>query len=223
MLQQRADFCAAEQRDQRQGEIGQRLVDDEGVAHALGQFFDAPFHGDAGGDDAAHAGAADIIERHARLLQRLQHADMGKAARAAARQHDVDRRARDEARKALDVVDVAGAHMVMRAEKIAAEFDMLAAVRACDGPPWMHQQQFRRRGHLALEKTPLEGMQRQALVGARDQQNAVGLAQAELRPGAVGLIALIEDDVVFGFEAVEPFGGFARSRRRRARRPWRPS
>ena len=49
------------------------------------------------------------------------------------------------------------------------------------------------------------GRQRQRLVGARQQENAVGLAQALMRPGAVGRIAAIEHHVMRRFEGVEPF------------------
>ena len=53
----------------------------------------------ARGDDRAHRGAAQMIEGHAGFLQRLDDADMGEAARAAARQHQPHGAAGDEARQ----------------------------------------------------------------------------------------------------------------------------
>ena len=105
---------------------------DEGLAHALGQFLDAPFRGEARGDDRAHRGAAEIIERHIRLLQRLDHADMGEAARAAARQHQTHRAAGDEAGEAVNVAGDPGAQMMMGFEQPAAQREMFgqAAGRA---------------------------------------------------------------------------------------------
>ena len=127
------DLLAAHQRDQRQGVIDERIGSTNAVAHALGQFLEAPFRGKAGGDDRAHGGAAEIVERHARFRQRLDDADMGEAARAAARQHDADRTAGDEARQPADVVGVAGAQMMMGFEQAAAQREMLRQVLQAAG------------------------------------------------------------------------------------------
>ena len=147
---------------------------------------------------------------------------MGKAARAAAREHDVHRIARDEARQALDVGGIADADVMVRAEEIASELDVLRQARPGIRAR-MQQQKLRLGADVAIEEATLERVQRQFLVGARDQQHAVGLPQAEARPGAVGFVALVEHNVVFGFEAVEPLGGFVARGRIRAPRPWRPS
>ena len=45
-------------------------------------------------DDRAHRRRRDVVDRNAHLLQHLQHADVGDAARAAAGQHESDFRAR---------------------------------------------------------------------------------------------------------------------------------
>ena len=55
----------------------------------------------------------------------------------------------------------------------------------------MHQQQLGRRVDAAFEKTLFEGVQRQAFIGARQQQHAIRLPQAEMRPGTVGFVAAI--------------------------------
>jgi len=210
LLEERAHSGAAEKRNQRNGKIGERIVVDEGVAHALAQFRNIPFHGDAGRDDASHAGAGNVIERHAGFFQGFQHTDVGKAACAAAREHNVDGIAGDEARQSLDVRNVAHAHVMMGAEEIASELDVLR--QAGPSAAGMQQQQLGLSAHFAIEETALERMERQFFVGARDQQHAVRLAQAEARPGAVRLVTLIEDHVVFGFEAIEPFRGFVAGR-----------
>ncbi len=44
-------------------------------------------------DERAHAGAGDAVDRHVKLLEDLQHADMGAALGAAAGQHQADARA----------------------------------------------------------------------------------------------------------------------------------
>src|SRR5258705_2920500 len=120
---------------------------------------------------------------------------MGKAARAAASEHDVHRRTGNEPGEPLQIGGIARPYVMMRAEKIAAQFDMLRYALARP-PAGMNQEKFGRGAHLALEIASLEGMQRHALIGARDQKNAICLTQAEMCPRAVGLVALIEDDVV---------------------------
>src|SRR5258705_9706991 len=97
--------------------------------------------------------------------------------------------------------------MMMRAKKIAAKLDMLRqpALASVSG---MEQQKFGRRRHLAFEETPLEWVQGHGSIGARDQHHAVRLSEAETRPSAIGLIALIEHHIMFGFEPVEPLGRF---------------
>ena len=43
-------------------------------------------------DHRAHAGAGDRIDRHVQLIEHLEHADVRRAARAAAREHQSDAR-----------------------------------------------------------------------------------------------------------------------------------
>ncbi len=136
---------------------------------------------------------------------------MGKTARAASRQYDIHGRAGDKSCKPFQIAGASRAHMMMCAKKIVAKLDMLRQ------PAWscvsgMEQQELGRGRHLAFEKAPLERMQRNTLVGACDQHDAIGLTQAEIRPGAVGLIALIEDHVMFGFETIEPVRRFVAGR-----------
>ena len=49
--------------------------------------------GVAGADQRAHAGARDAVDRHAHLLEHLEHADVRAALRAAAGEHEPDTRA----------------------------------------------------------------------------------------------------------------------------------
>ena len=78
--------------------VARRPVAERGVpVHAAHQRVDFR-GGHAGGveaaDHRAHAGAGDGIHRYAQFLERLQHADVRKPARTAARQHEADARPR---------------------------------------------------------------------------------------------------------------------------------
>ena len=80
----------------------------------------------------------------------------------------------------------------------------------CSGKPalapgGMQQQQLRQAEARSLKAGRSERAQRQGLIGARQKEDAVGLAQALMRPGAVRRIAAIEHHVMRRFETVEPF------------------
>ena len=49
-------------------------------------------------DERAHAGRADVVDRHAQFLQHLEHADVGEPACRAAREHEPDLRPRGACR-----------------------------------------------------------------------------------------------------------------------------
>ena len=70
----------------------------------------------------------------------------------------------------------------------------------------MQQQQSRQAAGALFKGRQVQRALRQRLIGARQQENPVGLAQALMRPGAVGQIAAIEHHVMGGFEIVEPVG-----------------
>ena len=115
--QQPGDAPAGEQRDQRQRVVAQRIVVDEGDAKTLDELVVRPARADAGGDDGAHAGAADQVDRHARGAQRLDDADMGEGARAAARHDDAHGMAGQQPRQPVDVgMDVEADMMVLAVE-----------------------------------------------------------------------------------------------------------
>ena len=101
--QQRGHPPAAEQRDERQGVVAERIGVDERAAEARRQLLVAPARRDRGPDDRAHAGAADLVDRHARGAQGLDHADMGEGAGATAGHHDADRVTGDQARQPVDI------------------------------------------------------------------------------------------------------------------------
>ena len=134
LAQEVGDLLAAHHRDQGQREIRQRIGFDEGFAHARGQFLDAPFERDAGGDDRAHARCRPDDRRARALRERLQDADMGKAARAAARQHEAHGAAGDEARETADIALRAHAQMMMGFEQPALEREMLGQAAGCGRP-----------------------------------------------------------------------------------------
>ncbi len=82
-----ADLFATGHGDQRQGDVAERAGVDEGLADPPVQLLVAPAHGHAGGDDPAHGGAPDEVDRDGGLVQRPDHADVGIGPRAAAGQH----------------------------------------------------------------------------------------------------------------------------------------
>jgi hypothetical protein len=129
---------------------------------------------------------------------------MGKTPRAAARENETDGAARDEARQPPDVVEIAEAHVMMRLEKPASERKMLwQTLFLARG---MKQKKLGQAACPLLEGRHIEGTQGQGLIGARQQQNAIGLAQAKIRPGAVRLVAAIEHHIVRTLKGTEPFG-----------------
>jgi hypothetical protein len=89
-----------------------RVGVDEAALEALDEFFVAPVSRDAGGEDAAHAAAANEIDWDAMLAQRSHDAEVGEAARAAARKARGRPRGRQEAHQA--VVVRRPPHVVMR-------------------------------------------------------------------------------------------------------------
>ncbi len=95
--------------------------------------------------------------------------------------------------------------MMMGFEQTAAQREMFRQIvaQACG----MQQQQFRQAGRAFLERGHVERAQRQRPVGTRQQKNAIGLAQTQMRPGTVRGIAAIEDEIMLDFEIGEPFGG----------------
>ena len=173
VAQEIGDLAPAHERDEREGVIGQRIGLDEGCAHAVGQFVDGPFGRETGRDERAHAGAAQLIDRHARFVQRLQDADMGEAARAAAGQHQTDRASRYEPRQTAHVFIDAGADMVMGLEETALEREMFGQAAAL--AVGMQQQKLGQSRRARLEGRHFERPERQRAIRARQKEHAIGL------------------------------------------------
>src|SRR5205085_8897394 len=76
---------------------------DESQADAAVELGVAPAHGQAGGDDRPHRGAADEIDRDAGRVQGPDRADMGIGPGPAARQDQAHRLAGDAARQPVAV------------------------------------------------------------------------------------------------------------------------
>ncbi|MEZ5920782.1 MAG: hypothetical protein R3C60_05465 [Parvularculaceae bacterium] len=70
--------------------IAERIGIDKTVTNARFDFFIVPAHGDTGGDNGAHRRAGKEINRHIALAQRLDRANMGVGACAAARENKRD-------------------------------------------------------------------------------------------------------------------------------------
>ena len=104
---------------------------------------DRPVGCNAGGHHRADAGAAHAVDLDAALAQRAVHAQVGEAARAAAGQHQADRRAALDARQARHVALDAGAHVHMVGYRSARQPLPRAARR--DGVRRMQQYEDLRR------------------------------------------------------------------------------
>ncbi len=73
------------------GAIGERVLPVD-RAERLFDLARGQARGVQAADNGAHAGAGDGVDRHAQLLEHLQHADVSSATRAAAAQHQADAR-----------------------------------------------------------------------------------------------------------------------------------
>ena len=162
----------------------------------------APFRCNARGEDGAHAGAADEVDRHAVLAQRAHDAEVGEAARAAAREHEADRPAGQQPHDAVEVgghpevvVGDAGERVVPACRRAARDFALMQDQELCVA-------------HAAVG--PSCGSPGSIAGGrARREQHDVGLAQAKLSPRRVAGVARIHHEVVLRFALVEPLRAVA--------------
>ena len=171
--QQHADLAPGNQRHERQREVGQRVGVDEAALEALDEFLVGPVRGDARGQDGAHAGAADEVDRHAVLAQRAHDTEMREAARAAARQHEADRAAGQQPHQALEVGGRrAGGDAACRGERRASA----RAAPCVNSPSCIISSSARRMPPSCHLRRSI----RRSLAGrARREQHDVGLPQAQ--------------------------------------------
>ena len=177
-------------------------------AHAktLDELVVRPARADAGGDDGAHAGAADQVDRHARGAQRLDDADMGEGARAAARHDDAHGVAGQQPRQPVDVGMDVEADMVVLAVEAARQHGRGRAGRRIVAFMQQHQLAAAMEHRAGLRRFDLERHHgRPVVVAAAHHDQAVGLAQAELGPFRRRRVGAVEHERRFHLAAREPF------------------
>ena len=104
--QQAAHPAARDQRHQGKCVVPDGVAGDERAAHAFEHLGIAPPRSPARTNDRPDAGGADGIHRQHRRLQRAQHADVSKTARASARQHNRQRATGQQTHDPRQVVGV---------------------------------------------------------------------------------------------------------------------
>ena len=157
----------------------------------------------AGRDHGSHGGAAGEVDGDPGVLQRLDRADVAIGARAAARQHQTDRRAGDDAGDSLGV-----ASQTFHAMEPAVG---LKRVQPDAGVGRMAHSGIAQQDQIGQPATVAEAMaarhgRRRGQKRAADDEHPIHLAGAQIGPGGLILFGDIEDVVVIALDAVEPFG-----------------
>ena len=116
-----------------------------------------------------------MIEWHARFHQGLDHADMGKTARAASSQHQSHSALRHETCEPPDILRLAVADVMVPFEQPAVHRKLLR--QSIHVRFRMEQHQHRRARRAFLEGGKVQRLQRQWPVGAGEQKHAVSLPQ----------------------------------------------
>ena len=178
-LEEPCHLAAARQRDPREGIVVHRIAVDEAAPVAQPHFLLAPAHRDARGDDSSDARAADEIDRHPRLAQRLHDAQVREAARTAAGQHETHTAPRDESCRAAEIRGVGDVVMLRDRQGLQP-----AARGAGNEAALMQQHELDRRaarGGGAHSRGPRQGR----ASGARERENQVRLPAALAQPAAL--------------------------------------
>ena len=126
---------------------------------------------------------------------------MGKAPGAAACQHQAHGPARQDAGEAREVGAAALAQIIVLAH---GHVGRQAEARASGLAGGLQQEQFGVLPAQAAKRLGVGEADGDGFACARDEEDAVGLAQAELRPGRLAGVGHVEHDVVFHLAAREP-------------------
>src|SRR5580700_3017546 len=170
---------ALDQREERQRVVIDRVRLHKRAAQPLSYLGVIPFHRDSRSYNRSHAAAPDSVDRHMRLAQCPNDAEVGKTTRPASTQDEPDRSSSQESQEAGDVVWIAVADL-------ANDVDRQARAPALNGspdipPPLLdHHEVKRPSAILTFFRQPCGHCEWCA--GGRNEQHAVGLAQAELGP-----------------------------------------
>src|SRR5580700_9027352 len=97
-------LVAFDQREERQRVVIDRVRLHKGAAQPLSYLGVIPFHGDRRTYNRSHAAASDPVDRHMRLTQGPNDAEVGKTTRPASTQNEPDGSSSQEPQEAGDVV-----------------------------------------------------------------------------------------------------------------------
>ena len=150
----------------------------------------------AAGEDGAHAGAPDDVDRDARFLEGLEDSDVRDAARAAAAEDQADGAVEQPAREPSGVARVPASD-VMQARDAGQPGIGRAAARTSAGRR-VHDRQVEVTGAVAKLRVapPREppAVRAEALF-VREDDDAVRLPQTEVQPGGVRAVALQDEEI----------------------------
>src|SRR5580700_2857678 len=172
-------LVALDQREERQRVVIDWVRLHKRVAQPLSYFGVIPFHRDRRTYNCSHAAAPDPVDRHMRLTQCPNDAEMGKTTCPTSTQDEPDRGSSQNPQQAGDVVWITVANLTN-------DVDRQARAPALNGlpdiPPFLleHDEIERPAAILTFFHQPCGHHEWRA--GGRDEQHPVGLAQAELGP-----------------------------------------
>src|ERR1700686_4718404 len=196
-------LVALDQRKERQRVVIDRVRLHKRAAQPFPYLGVIPFHRDSRTYNCSHAAAPDPVDRHMRLTQCPNDAEMGKTTRPTGAQDEPDRSSSQEPQDPGDVVWIAVANLTN-------DVDPQARAPALNGlpdiPPFLleHDEVKRPAAILTFFRQPCGHRERRA--GRRDEQHAVGLAQAELGPVRICGFSAVDNQIVVSLRGTEPFG-----------------
>src|SRR5580704_2785023 len=196
-------LVALDQREERQRVVIDRVRLHKRAAQPLPYLGVIPFHSHSRTYNRSHAAAPDSVDRHMRLAQCPNDAEVGKTSRPTSTQDEPDRGSSQEPQEAGDVVWIAVANL-------ANNVDRQARAPALNGspdilPPLLDHDKIKRPAAiLTFLCQPCGHRERRA--GRRDEQHTVGLAQAELGPIWIRGLSAVDNQIIVSLRDTEPFG-----------------
>src|SRR5579859_4790218 len=159
------------------------------------------------GDDGAHAGATNDIDRGTALVKRAQRADVSEAACSTATQGQADGVTGQESGEPLKIAAIGESNVVVHRDMSVAKPARgaawaLAIVRLNQDEPFL-----RLAGVLgAVHKAGFNLRQGRIVSSEPYGQDLVGLMNAALRPLAVGPVGFEQNEIVDAFLRTQPGG-----------------
>src|ERR1700675_414638 len=196
-------LVALDQRKERQRVVIDRVRLHKRAAQPLPYLGVIPFHRDGRTYNCSHAAAPDPVDRYVCLAQCPNDAEVGKTTRPTSAQDEPDCSSSQEPQEAGDVVWIAVANLTN-------DVDRQVRAPALNGLPDIspflleHDEVKRPAAILTFFRQPC-GL-REWHAGGRDEQHAVGLAQAELGPVRICGFSAVDNQIVGSLCGTEPFG-----------------